>query len=56
VSQKEDCECTVTIIRIPEDKRWWNPACTKRPKKPAMNPKSLDVEHADQKTTVLGQI
>jgi hypothetical protein len=38
----EDCECTVTIVRIPEDKKWWYPACTSCPKKPAMNPKSLE--------------
>ncbi|KAL5663963.1 hypothetical protein ACJX0J_024071, partial [Zea mays] len=38
---KEGCECTVTIVRISEKNKWWYPACTKCPKKPAMNRKTM---------------
>ncbi|XP_023158029.1 uncharacterized protein [Zea mays] len=38
---KEGCECTVTIVRISEKNKWWYPPCTKCPKKPAMNRKTM---------------
>jgi hypothetical protein len=31
LQELQGCECTVTIIQVPEDQVWWYPACTRCP-------------------------